>query len=271
MWALAWLVAGAAWGGVCALLIWPRPSGSLLGDLAARFLARQIGRLDMEQRKHLEMAGVRVESVVRWMAAVAFIAVMVLALLLVAGMGFGLLGFLLAVLLGAVLGWTVPMWATVGPYKTWQRKVSVGIPAFVTYLPVYLRAGDTPRKAMERAAALAPEPFRGVMQSTLDTVKRLGSTEAAFDSLAARVGIPELDQVLIRLGTLWNQQINPDVLGNMDAEFDAVREIAVARSLAAGKAQMMGAAFVLALGWISLAMGSLAQYLLAHSGMLLHI
>ena len=266
-----WLLAGAAWGGVLAVALWPRPSGTLAGDLVAGVVAGQIGRLNVERRKHLEMAGISTENVVNWIVGLAFFTAMLFFLVFVEMMHLGWMGLALAVVLGGLAGWSVPLWATVGPYRKWQREVSVGLPSFVTYLSVYLKAGYTPRGAMERATALAPQPFRGEMETAIRTVQRLGSPEAAFEALVARVGIPELDQVLTRLAMLWNQQIDPEILSDMNAQFDAVREIALARSLAAGEAQMIFVAFAFAFGVMTLGIGAIANYIVSHAGIFLGV
>lgn len=266
-----WLLAGSAWGGSLAIALWPRPSGTLLGDLVANFGTKQIGRLNVERRKHLEMAGIATEGVVNWIVQFGIFIAMVLLLLFVGMMHLGWPGLVLAILLGVAAGWSVPMWATVGPYRKWQREVMVGLPAFVTYLPVYLKAGLTSRIAMERAAALTPQPLRGEIEQTLRTVQRTGTPKSAFESLSARVGIPELDQVLTRLAMLWNQQINPNILSDMGVQFDAVREIAVARSLASGQAQMIFVAFAFAFATMTLGIGAIANYIVSHASIFMGI
>lgn len=269
MWLPLWLLAGVAWGLVLAVIMWPRSYGTLAGEFVAGFVAGQIGRLNIERRHHLEMAGISPENVVNWIVGVGFLVTMICFLIFVQMMHLGWVGVVLAVSLGGSAGWSVPLWATVGPYRKWQREVSVGLPAFVTYLPVYLKAGYTPRGAMERAVALTPQPFRGELETAIRTVQRTGSPQAAFEAIVARVGIPELDQVLTRLAMLWNQQIDPDILKDMNVQFDAVRQIALARSLAAGEAQMIFVAFAFAFGTMTLGIGAIANYIITHAAIFL--
>lgn len=265
MFPLLALLTGVAWGTVLAIILWPRPEGTLLSHAVSYSIQRQLGRLDTERRLQLQMAGIPVERVTQWITNFFVLTAFLLSALMIAA-GLGFLGILVAVVIAGFVGWSVPLWSTIGPYRKWQRETAIGIPAFVTFLPIYLLAGDTPRNAMQRAAALCLEPFRGIMQQALRTVERTGSPDAAFDSLIARAGIPELDQILSRLTQLWNQTIRHDVLDDMNGQFDAVREMALVRATTAAKSLMVGTGFMVAIAVLLLAGGVFFAYMAAHVG-----
>lgn len=265
MFPLLALLTGVAWGTVLGIVLWPRPDGTLLSHAVSYSIQRQLGRLDTERRLQLQMAGIPVERVTQWITGFFTMTAILLSVAML-GAGLGLFGILVAVVIAGFVGWSVPLWSTIGPYRKWQREVAIGLPAFVTFLPIYLRTGNTPLNAMQRAAALCPEPFRGIMQQALRTVEGTGSPDAAFDSLIARAGIPELDQILSRLTLLWNQTIRHDVLDDMNGQFDAVREVALVRSTTAAKSLMIGVGFMVAIAVLLLVGGVFVTYIASHVG-----
>ncbi len=268
MWQVLSLLSGVTSGSVFALAFWPQRDGSHLEHLAGWFVERQIGRLDMARRRHLDLAGVDVHRVVVWQGQILVLALGVLGAGALA-FGAGLAGIVVAVVVAALAGWSVPLWATLGPYRRWQREIEAGLPKLVAFLPIYLETGYTTRQALERSVAQCPDPLRKEMGQALGTVQRTGSPTAAFENLAARVSVRELDQVLNRLVTLWNQRIGGDVLADMAGQFEALREIGVGRTVGLVKIGLAGAAFAMAVAILVVGMGMFWSYIVTNAGSVL--
>lgn len=264
-----WYSASAFWGLAFGVALWPSPQGTLLANLTAAYAERQIGRLDMERRKHLEMADVPTDTIMNWQVGLFVVTLLPVVAGASFAVGFGFVSILLGIVAAGFVSWTVPMWATLAPYRHWQEQVYIGIPDFVSFLPVYLEAGYNTRQSMERAAADCREPLRGEMKKALQVVQLTGNPYAAFERLSANVGLAELDQILSRISSLWNQRISPDVLRDMKGQFRSVRDLAAEKVLAGSTIRMVGAVFLFGFAILFIWGGVGIGYVSTHIGSML--
>jgi NADH:ubiquinone oxidoreductase subunit 6 (subunit J) len=164
---------------------------------------------------------------------------------ILSGVGLGALFFLLTfkfigtlsiilAAVGFVLGILFTGTILENEFKKWQNQVLEGIPALVTFMPAFLEIeGITPREALSYTVNFLPEPLKGEMEKTIDTIRRTGRIKQAMDRLAKKVGHPLFDTICFRISAAWDAKVTPDIFTDLADQVDEMNELAISRATVA--------------------------------------
>lgn len=161
------------------------------------------------------------------------------------GIGTGLLALLVGWVLIGPWALILSVFAAVGgillvdvllanEYRQLQARMFEGVPVLIDFVPAFLAVGTiTPREAMKHTLAFLPEPFKSEMWAVTDRIARTGNPKEAFSSLRERLQHPAVDALCLRLSSVWDTRVSPDVFDDLSDLVTEIKEMAATRATAA--------------------------------------